>query len=45
MKPSIDMNTELGNDAKNDFERDFFKPMNNAVFGGKSGECKKAKRY
>ena len=38
------MNTELREQTKNDFKKDFFKLMSNCFWKG-NGKCKKAQRY
>ena len=45
LKPYIDMDTGLTKEAKNDFEKGFFKLMNNSVFWKNNGKCKKYQRY
>ena len=39
------MNTELRTKAKNDFEKGYFKVMNDAAFGKNYEKCEKTQRY
>ena len=40
----MNFNTQKGNKAKNEFEKDFYELLNNAFYGKNKGKCAKSSK-